>query len=284
MTLTRRLAGEALGTAFLLAVVVGSGIMGERLAAGNTAVALLANSIATGCGLWVLITIFAPISGAHFNPAVTLAFAISGEFKWSEVPAYIATQIVAAFVGVAAAHLMFELPLFSLSEHVRAGPAQWFSEGVATAGLLLTIWLGDSRAAQVGPGAGRGLHHRRLLVHRLHLACESGSHPGAGGDQHFCRHPPDRHAWIYRRAAGGCAPGHARRKVVLPRVNSTRCLVRVRIGDFFSQSTGRLRQANRVRPDSSKNCHEPFHLVLKPKTPSQSAPGGLARKSAIRSP
>lgn len=142
MTLTRRLAGEALGTAFLLAVVVGSGIMGERLAAGNTAVALLANSIATGCGLWVLITIFAPISGAHFNPAVTLAFAISGEFKWSEVPAYIATQIVGAFVGVAAAHLMFELPLFSLSEHVRAGPAQWFSEGVATAGLLLTIWLG----------------------------------------------------------------------------------------------------------------------------------------------
>ncbi len=142
MTLPRRLAGEALGTAFLLAVVVGSGIMGERLATGNTAVALLANSIATGCGLWVLITIFAPISGAHFNPAVTLAFAISGEFKWSEVPAYIATQIVAAFVGVAAAHLMFELPLFSLSEHVRAGPAQWFSEGVATAGLLLTIGLG----------------------------------------------------------------------------------------------------------------------------------------------
>jgi len=85
MTLTRRLAGEALGTAFLLAVVVGSGIMGARFAAGNTAVALLANSIATGCGLWVLITIFGPISGAHFNPAVTLAFAISGKFKWSEV-------------------------------------------------------------------------------------------------------------------------------------------------------------------------------------------------------
>jgi glycerol uptake facilitator-like aquaporin len=142
MTLTRRLAGEALGTAFLLAVVVGSGIMGERLAAGNTAVALLANSIATGCGLWVLITIFGPISGAHFNPVVTLAFAVSGEFKWGDVLPYIATQIVAAFVGVAAAHSMFELPLFSLSEHVRVGPAQWFSEGVATAGLLLTIWLG----------------------------------------------------------------------------------------------------------------------------------------------
>src|SRR3984893_14501348 len=110
MTLARRLAAEALGTAFLLAVVVGSGIMGERLAEGHAAVALLANSIATGCGLWVLITIFGPISGAHFNPAVTLAFAIAGEFKWSEVLPYIATQIIAAFVGVAAAHLMFELP------------------------------------------------------------------------------------------------------------------------------------------------------------------------------
>ena len=88
MTLARRLAAEALGTAFLLAVVVGSGIMGERLAAGNAAIALLANSIATGCGLWVLITIFGPISGAHFNPAVTLAFAISGEFKWGDVLPY----------------------------------------------------------------------------------------------------------------------------------------------------------------------------------------------------
>src|SRR5450432_3154408 len=100
MTLTRRLAGEALGTAFLLAVVVGSGIMGDRLAAGNTAVALLANSIATGCGLWVLITIFGPISGAHFNPVVTLALATAGEFGWGDVLPYIAAQIVAAFVGV----------------------------------------------------------------------------------------------------------------------------------------------------------------------------------------
>jgi glycerol uptake facilitator-like aquaporin len=142
MNLTRRLAGEAIGTAFLLVAVVGSGIMGERLAAGNTAIALLANSIATGCGLWVLIAIFRPISGAHFNPVVTLAFAISGEFEWRAVVPYVVTQVVAAFVGVAAAHLMFELPLFSWSEHVRAGPAQWFSEGIATAGLLLTIWLG----------------------------------------------------------------------------------------------------------------------------------------------
>jgi glycerol uptake facilitator-like aquaporin len=142
MTLARRLAAEALGTAFLLAVVVGSGIMGERLAAGNAAIALLANSIATGCGLWVLITIFGPISGAHFNPAVTLAFATAGEFDWRDVVPYILIQVVAAFAGVAAAHMMFELPLFTASEHARAGPSQWLSEGVATTGLLLTILLG----------------------------------------------------------------------------------------------------------------------------------------------
>jgi glycerol uptake facilitator-like aquaporin len=142
MTLSRRLAAEALGTAFLLAVVVGSGIMGERLAAGNAAIALLANSIATGCGLWVLITMLGPISGAHFNPAVTLAFAAAGEFAWRDVLPYVLTQVVAAYAGVAAAHLMFDLPLFTASEHVRAGPSQWWSEVVATTGLLLTIWLG----------------------------------------------------------------------------------------------------------------------------------------------
>ncbi|HXX85084.1 MAG TPA: MIP/aquaporin family protein [Casimicrobiaceae bacterium] len=142
MTLARRLTAEAIGTAFLLAVIVGSGIMGERLAGGNSAIALLANSIATGCGLWVLITLFGPISGAHFNPAVTLAFATSGEFAWRDVFPYVLVQIAAAYVGVAAAHLMFDLPLFTASTHVRAGPSQWWSEVVATLGLLLTIWLG----------------------------------------------------------------------------------------------------------------------------------------------
>ena len=143
MTLSRRLAAEAVGTAFLLAVIVGSGIMGERLAAGNAAVALLANSIATGCGLWVLITLFAPISGAHFNPAVTLVLAAAGDFSWRDVLPYVVTQVVFAYVGVAAAHLMFELPLFTASEHVRAGPGQWWSEVVATSGLLLMILLGS---------------------------------------------------------------------------------------------------------------------------------------------
>ena len=142
MTLSRRLTAEALGTALLLAVVVGSGIMGERLAAGNTAVALLANSLATGCGLYVLITTLGPISGAHFNPAVTVSLAFAGEFAWLEVLPYVAVQIAAALAGVVVAHWMFELPAFTASTHVRTGLSQWWSEGVATFGLLLTIWLG----------------------------------------------------------------------------------------------------------------------------------------------
>jgi glycerol uptake facilitator-like aquaporin len=136
----RRAVAEALGTAFLLAAVVGSGIMGERLAGGNVAVALLANTIATGAALVALILTFGPISGAHFNPAVTLADASQGGIAWREVPIYIAAQIVGAFGGVAAAHFMFGEPLFFASHHVRAGSAQLFSEFVATFGLLSVIW------------------------------------------------------------------------------------------------------------------------------------------------
>jgi len=136
----RRVVAEALGTAFLLAAVVGSGIMGERLAGGNIAIALLANTIATGAALVALILTFGPISGAHFNPAVTLADASQGGLPWREVPAYLAAQIVGAFAGVAAAHLMFGEPLFFASHHVRAGGAQVFSEFVATFGLLSVIW------------------------------------------------------------------------------------------------------------------------------------------------
>jgi glycerol uptake facilitator-like aquaporin len=144
MNLARRLAAEALGTAFLLAIVIGSGIMGERLAGGNVAIALLGNTLATGAGLVVLILVFGPISGAHFNPAVTLAEAMRGQLRWSEVSPFVAVQILGAFAGVAAAHLMFEEPLFFASQHVRAGPAQWWSEFVATFGLLATI-LGCAR-------------------------------------------------------------------------------------------------------------------------------------------
>ena len=140
MTRGRRTAAEAVGTALLLAAVVGSGIMGERLAAVNVAIALLANTLATGATLTALILTFGPISGAHFNPAVTLADAWEGGLAWREVPGYIAAQVAGAFAGVAAAHVMFSEPLFSASHHVRAGAPQLFSEFVATFGLLSVIW------------------------------------------------------------------------------------------------------------------------------------------------
>ena len=138
--MARRAVAEALGTAFLLAAVVGSGIMGERLAGGNVAIALLANTIATGAALVTLILTFGQVSGAHFNPAVTLADAWQGGIAWREVPAYIAAQIIGAFGGVAAAHIMFGEPVFFASHHVRSGGAQLFSEFVATFGLLSVIW------------------------------------------------------------------------------------------------------------------------------------------------
>jgi glycerol uptake facilitator-like aquaporin len=139
-SLGRRLAAEAVGTALLLAAVVGSGIMGERLAGGNVAVALLANTVATGAALVALILTFGSISGAHFNPAVTLADASRGGLAWGDVVPYVVAQITGAFAGVAAAHLMFEAPLFFASRHARSGPAQMFSEFVATFGLLAVIW------------------------------------------------------------------------------------------------------------------------------------------------
>jgi len=153
----RRAVAEALGTAFLLAAVVGSGIMGERLTGGNTAIALLANTIATGAALVALILTFGPISGAHFNPAVTLADAWQGGLNWREAPAYLAAQVTGAFGGVAAAHLMFAEPLFFASRHVRSGGAQLFSEFVATFGLLFVIWgcarLRSSSAVPFAVGA-----------------------------------------------------------------------------------------------------------------------------------
>src|SRR5918911_2499939 len=131
MNLARRLTAEAVGTALLLATVVGSGIMGERLAGGNVAIALLANTVATGAALVALILTFGSISGAHFNPAVTLADASQGGLAWRDVPAYIGAQLVGAFAGVAGAHIMFGLPLFFASRHVRTGGAQMVSEFVA---------------------------------------------------------------------------------------------------------------------------------------------------------
>lgn len=153
VSLSRRTTAEVIGTALLLATVVGSGIMAERLSQGNVALALLANTIATGAGLVALILTFGPISGAHFNPAVTLADAAQGGLPWRDVPAYIAGQLAGAFLGVAAAHAMFEAQLFSASTHVRSGPAQLLSEFVATFGLLSVIWGVSRRHAQHVPVA-----------------------------------------------------------------------------------------------------------------------------------
>ena len=136
---SRRLVAEGLGTALLLAIVIGSGIMGDRLAGGNDAIALLGNTLATGAGLVVLITIFRPISGAHFNPAVTMVFALRRELSWRTAAAYLAAQVMGAILGVWAAHLMFAEPVLQVSTKLRDGPAQWWSEAIATFGLVATI-------------------------------------------------------------------------------------------------------------------------------------------------
>lgn len=140
MSLAKRVVAEALGSALLLATIVGSGIMGQHLAGGNVAVALLANSIATGCGLVCLIAAFGHISGAHFNPAVTIADALQRGLTWQEVPAYIAAQISGAIIGVAIANTMFGLPAFFPSHHARTGGSLLLSEFIATFGLLTVIW------------------------------------------------------------------------------------------------------------------------------------------------
>jgi glycerol uptake facilitator-like aquaporin len=139
-SLAQRTAAEFLGTAFLLAAVVGSGIMAQRLAGGNVALALLCNTLATGAILAVLILTFGAVSGAHFNPAVSLAFALRGELPWRTAALYVATQVLAGIAGVWIAHLMFDMPVWQISTHVRAGAGQWLAEAVATFGLGLTIF------------------------------------------------------------------------------------------------------------------------------------------------
>jgi glycerol uptake facilitator-like aquaporin len=142
--LTRAIArialAELIATAFLLIAVVGSGIMAERLCGGNVGLALLANALATGGALVALILAFGPQSGAHMNPIVTLAAAITGGLEWSAVPAYLSAQLVGAVAGVWLAHAMFDLPIWQISQHVRTGPGQWIAEIVATFGLMMVIW------------------------------------------------------------------------------------------------------------------------------------------------
>ncbi len=152
-TLARRCVAESLGTAFLLAGVVGSGIMAAKLAGGNGALALLCNTLPTGAILTVLILTFGPVSGAHFNPAVSIALALKRELSPSVVAIYVGAQVIGAIIGVWAAHLMFQLPLWQLSATVRTGSGQWIGEGVATFGLLLTIFGCGARTPAAIPYA-----------------------------------------------------------------------------------------------------------------------------------
>jgi len=152
-SLHARITAELVGTAFLLTAVVGSGVMGERLSGGNVAVALLANTLATGAALVALILTFGPISGAHFNPAVTLADASQCGIPWREVPGYVIAQILGAYLGVVCAHVMFGLPILSLSRHTRSGISQVFSEFIATFGLMSVIWSCSRLRSSVVPFA-----------------------------------------------------------------------------------------------------------------------------------
>ncbi len=206
MRLRERALAEGLGTAFLLATVIGSGIMGERLSGGNVAVALLANSIATGAALYALILVFAPISGAHFNPAVTLVMALQRRLGGAEAGAYVCAQIAGAFVGVAAAHAMFSEPLFFASQHQRTGAAQWWAEGVATFGLLMVI-LGSARQNLPAVAAAVGAY---ITAAYWFTASTSFANPAvtlarAASDTFAGIRPVDMPAFILAQVAGALA-------------------------------------------------------------------------------
>ncbi len=188
---------ELVATAFLLIAVVGSGIMAERLCGGNVGLALLANAIATGGALVALILAFGPQSGAHMNPVVTLAAAATEGLRWHAVPAYIAAQIVGAVLGVWLAHIMFDLPIWQLSQHARTGLPQWVAEVVATFGLLAVIWGCRAHREPVTAFAVGAYITGRLLVYRFDIVRQPGGDDRPLVQRHICRHPP-----------GGCAGVH----------------------------------------------------------------------------
>ena len=202
--LRRRLAAEVLGTAFLLTAVVGSGLMAERLAGGNAAVALLANSLATGAALMALILALGPISGAHFNPAVTLADAMQGGIAWREVPAYIGAQVIGAFGGVASAHLMFGLPLFFRSHHARSGGALVWSEFIATFGLLVVIW-GCARSSAAAFAVGAYITAAYWFTASTSFANPAVTMARAVSDTFAGIRPVDAPAFIVAQLAGAIA-------------------------------------------------------------------------------
>ena len=205
--LLKKLTAEALGTALLLAAVVGSGIMGEALARPNVALALLANTVATGAALVALIITFGPISGAHFNPVVTLADASQGGVPWREVPAYLAAQVTGAFLGVAVAHVMFKQPaLFFASQHRRDGVAQLVSEFVATFGLLAVIWGSARRRPGLVPFAvGAYITAAYWFTASTSFANPAVTLARAASDTFAGIRPTDAPAFIGAQLAGGAA-------------------------------------------------------------------------------
>jgi glycerol uptake facilitator-like aquaporin len=217
VTLARKLVAESLGTALLLATVVGSGIMGESLAGGNVAIALLANTLATGAALVCLILTFGPISGAHFNPAVTLADASQGGLAWREVPVYIGAQIGGAFAGVAAAHAMFAKPLFFASQHVRSGAPQLWSEFVATFGLLAIIWgVARRRPAAVAFAVGAYITAAYWFTASTSFANPAVTLARAASDTFAGIRPIDAPGFIVAQLAGAMAATYLFRWLVPP--------------------------------------------------------------------
>jgi hypothetical protein len=214
MMLLKRLTAETLGSLLLAATVIGSGIMAERLAGGNVAIALLANTGATVAVLATLIGLLGPVSGAHFNPAVSLVEALRGKLSWPDTVAYSVLQIVGCCAGALLAHAMFQLPILQASVHLRTGPAQWLAEGVATLGLVLVV---------VGPPAfgrrsldGRIVDWGCLLVHGLNVLREPGDHNRALAFRYICRDPSARRTCVYRGTDRG-GSGGARLGAILVR-------------------------------------------------------------------
>ena len=207
MLLRKRIVAEALGTALLLAAVVGSGIMAEALARPNMALALLANTVATGAALVALIIAFGPISGAHFNPVVTLADASQGGIPWREVPAYIGAQLAGAFAGVAVAHVMFKQPaLFFSSQHARGGFAQLASEFVATFGLMAVIWGAARRKPGLVPFAvGAYITAAYWFTSSTSFANPAVTLARAASDTFAGIRPADAPGFIIAQLAGGAA-------------------------------------------------------------------------------